>query len=142
MGGSKFNLDDIKPHVISNGPTVKIETEKPPPLYKSEDHLDQQLSFFIEKSKKHAIFLFYESYCIIAFSGIHLFYQLYLLVTIEKQIKIVGNSVQLDVSQPLYISSVGLGVLTNLLLFVIGMYTKHVMTKMRLHLSTLELKIM
>ena len=83
---------------MENGPTVKIETEKPPPLYKSDDQLDQQLSFFIEKSRKHAAFLFYEGIGVMIFSGLHMIYQIYLLTTIEKQIKIVGNTVQLDVS--------------------------------------------
>ncbi|CDW91566.1 UNKNOWN [Stylonychia lemnae] len=116
---------------LKNKKMVKVKGEDDTdgqPLYLSDDFVDQQIYVYVENTKSNARCVKIQSIILMIFPFLYLVYQLYLIITIQRQTVLISESfdsegyqINMEVSYPLYILSILFGIISNVLTFYIGL---------------------
>ncbi|CDW78379.1 UNKNOWN [Stylonychia lemnae] len=112
----------------------------------SQEFILQQLSFKFSQTKFQAGYVYFNSILMFVFPIIITIYQLFLLITIQKQVSLIGdqnddegNSINIKLSYPLYIVQIIFTLLSNLAIFYVGFSGFKVMRQNLAALKQLEI---
>eukprot|EP00347_Sterkiella_histriomuscorum_P006938 403350862 len=100
----------------------------------SADFVSQQLEFRCERTLLEAKWVLVSSYIMMIFPICMIVYQLFLLITIQKQVQLIqentnddeGNPIDIKLSYPLFIVSILFTLFSNILIFSIGLFGRKV----------------